>query len=160
VYVSKTALTDILSYLLVSVGSSTFQLHDSLGSRRACLEAGFSSSIGDRVWGAYYRKAALCCAFFELEKRLNAKDIHKVIFRVHCGKFLSRKAVHNWVEKFSQGRSNVADDARPGAELAKTIIKRLLCGGFRHVGNAMGQVYQCSWRIFREINVLLLQFRM
>jgi hypothetical protein len=27
---------------------------------------------------------------------------------------LSRKAVHNWVKKFSQGRSKVADDARPG----------------------------------------------
>jgi transposase len=27
---------------------------------------------------------------------------------------LSRKTVHNWVEKFSQGRSKVADDARPG----------------------------------------------
>jgi hypothetical protein len=26
---------------------------------------------------------------------------------------LSRKAVHNWVEKFSQGRSKVAGDARP-----------------------------------------------
>jgi hypothetical protein len=30
------------------------------------------------------------------------------------GKCLSRKAVHNWVEKFSQGRWKVADDARPG----------------------------------------------
>jgi transposase len=26
---------------------------------------------------------------------------------------LARKAVHNWVEKFSQGRSKVADNARP-----------------------------------------------
>jgi hypothetical protein len=25
---------------------------------------------------------------------------------------LSRKAVHSWVEKFTQGRSKVADDAR------------------------------------------------
>jgi transposase len=29
-------------------------------------------------------------------------------------KCLSRKAVRNWVEKFSQGRSKVADVARPG----------------------------------------------
>jgi hypothetical protein len=42
----------------------------------------------------------------------------------------SRKAVHNWVEKFSQGRSKVADDARPGAEVAETTVKRLLDGGF------------------------------
>jgi hypothetical protein len=33
---------------------------------------------------------------------------------IYGGKFLSRKAVHIWVEKFSQGRSKVADDARPG----------------------------------------------
>jgi hypothetical protein len=29
---------------------------------------------------------------------------------VYGGKCLPRKAVHNWVEKFSQGRSEVADD--------------------------------------------------
>jgi transposase len=27
---------------------------------------------------------------------------------------LSRKKVHNWVEKFSQGHSKIADDAQPG----------------------------------------------
>jgi hypothetical protein len=32
------------------------------------------------------------------------------IFPVYGGKCLSRKPVHNWVEKFSQGRSKVADD--------------------------------------------------
>jgi hypothetical protein len=47
------------------------------------------------------------------EKGLNAKDIHKGMFPVHGGKGLSRKAVHNWVEKFSQGRPKVADDAQP-----------------------------------------------
>jgi hypothetical protein len=40
---------------------------------------------------------------------------------------LSREAVHNWVEKFSQGRSKVADDARSGAEVAEATIKKLLC---------------------------------
>jgi hypothetical protein len=38
------------------------------------------------------------------------------------------------VEKSSQGRWKVADDARPGAEVAVTIVKRLLCRGFRHTG--------------------------
>jgi hypothetical protein len=32
-------------------------------------------------------------------KGLNAKDIHKEIFPVQDGKCLSRKTVHNWVEK-------------------------------------------------------------
>jgi hypothetical protein len=36
------------------------------------------------------------------------------MFPVYGGKCLSRKAVHNWVEKFSQRRSNVAYYARPG----------------------------------------------
>jgi hypothetical protein len=37
-------------------------------------------------------------------KGLNAKDIHNEMFYVHGGKCLSRKAVHNLVEKFFQGR--------------------------------------------------------
>jgi hypothetical protein len=45
-------------------------------------------------------------------KGLNAKDIHKEKFPVYGWKCLPHKAVHNWVEKFSQGRSNVADEAR------------------------------------------------
>jgi hypothetical protein len=32
-------------------------------------------------------------------------------------------------------------------------VKRLLCCGFRRTGKAMGQVYQCWWRICREIDV-------
>jgi hypothetical protein len=46
-------------------------------------------------------------------KRTQCKDIHKEIFLVYGGKCLLRKAVHNWVDKFSQGLSKVADDARP-----------------------------------------------
>jgi hypothetical protein len=47
-------------------------------------------------------------------KGLNATDIHKEIFSVYGGKCLSRKVVHNWVEKFSQGLSKVADNTGPG----------------------------------------------
>jgi hypothetical protein len=36
---------------------------------------------------------------------------------------LSRKAVHNRVDKFSQGHSKIADDARSGAEVADTTVK-------------------------------------
>jgi hypothetical protein len=35
-------------------------------------------------------------------KGLNAKDIHKEMFPLYVGKSFSRKAVHYWVEKFSQ----------------------------------------------------------
>jgi hypothetical protein len=66
-------------------------------------------------------------------RKLNAKDIHKEMFPVYGGKCLSPKAVHNWVDKFSQGRLKVADDARPSAEVAETC-------GFRRTGKAI-QVY-------------------
>jgi hypothetical protein len=84
-------------------------------------------------------------------KRHSAKDVHKEIFRVYCGKCLSLKAVHDWVEKFSQGRSNITD--------GETKDKRLLCCGFRRNGKAMGQVYQYRWRIRREMNVFFFQVR-
>jgi hypothetical protein len=40
------------------------------------------------------------------------------MFPVYGGKCLSRKTIYSWVEKFSQWRSKVAYDARPGAEVA------------------------------------------
>jgi hypothetical protein len=47
---------------------------------------------------------------------------------VYCGKCLSLKAVHSLVEKISQGRSKVTDDARLGAEAAaagfEAVVKR------------------------------------
>jgi hypothetical protein len=39
------------------------------------------------------------------------------MFPVYYGKCLSRKAVHNWIEKFSQQRSKIADDARPAGHV-------------------------------------------
>jgi hypothetical protein len=52
-------------------------------------------------------------------KGLSAKYIHEEMFPVCGAKCLSRKTVHSWVEKFSQGRSQVAVDARPGAQVAE-----------------------------------------
>jgi hypothetical protein len=48
-------------------------------------------------------------------KELNAEDVRKETCIVYNGKCLTRKAIHSRVEKFSEGRSKVADDARPGA---------------------------------------------
>jgi transposase len=61
-------------------------------------------------------------------KGLNVNDVHKEMFPVYVGKCLSRKAIHNWIEKFPQGRSKVADDARPGrpVEIAtQSIVQRV-----------------------------------
>jgi hypothetical protein len=44
--------------------------------------------------------------------------------------------------------------------VAEKRVKRLLLCGFRRTGKAMGQVYQCWWRICREINVFLSHVRL
>jgi hypothetical protein len=49
--------------------------------------------------------------------------IHKEIFSFYGEKCFSRKAVHVLVEKFCQGRSKVADDARPGRPVE--IVQRM-----------------------------------
>jgi hypothetical protein len=38
-------------------------------------------------------------------------------------------------------------------------LKRLLCCGFRRTGKAMGQFYQCWWRVYGEINVFFPRFQ-
>jgi hypothetical protein len=74
--------------------------------------------------------------------------------RLFIEKCLLRKVAHNWVEKFSHGSSKFAGDDRPGADVAETTVRRLVCCGFRRAGKAMGQVYQCWWRTCQEINVI------
>jgi hypothetical protein len=80
------------------------------------------------------------------------------MFPVYGEKGLSRKAVHNWVEKFSQKRSKAADDARPSAEVAETTVRILLCCGLRRTGKAMGQVYQCWWRICKDMYLPMFEY--
>jgi hypothetical protein len=48
---SKTAITHVVDFLCVSLGSSIVWLHDSLGNRHACArsEADFCGQNGDRV---------------------------------------------------------------------------------------------------------------
>jgi hypothetical protein len=48
---SKTAVMDVICFLCESLGSSTVQLHDSLGTRSVCTcsEADLSSQNGDRA---------------------------------------------------------------------------------------------------------------
>jgi hypothetical protein len=44
---------DVRDFIFVSIDNSIVQLHDSLGSRRACLssEASFSRENDGRAWG-------------------------------------------------------------------------------------------------------------
>jgi hypothetical protein len=61
------------------------------------------------------------------------------MFHIYVGKCLSRKAFHNWVEKFSQER--YTRTVRPIEFMVETKVKVLACFGFRYPGKAMGQVY-------------------
>jgi hypothetical protein len=70
-------------------------------------------------------------------KELSVKDIPKEMFPVYGGKWPSRKAVHSWVQKSSQGRR----DRNGGAEVAETTVKKLVFCGFRRNGKSIGQVY-------------------
>jgi hypothetical protein len=79
--------------------------------------------------------------------------IHKEMFPVHGGKCLSRKAVDNSVEKRGKRFADDEDVETEARKVSETRVKRLLCCGFRRTGKAMGQVYQCWWRICREISV-------
>jgi hypothetical protein len=142
---------DVIGFLCVSLGSSTVPLHDSLGTRhaRACSEAGFSSQNGSCAWGMYYRRRAFCYAFFcgqnDSMKRIFIKKCFLFTVGSVCRvkRFTSRWQMFRW---WRRGWNR-------GAEVAETTVKRFLCCGFRRTGKAMGHVYQCWWRICREINV-------
>jgi hypothetical protein len=94
------------------------------------------------------RKAAFSCAFFFMAKELTSKDIHKEMFTVgniyHVKRFItwlrnSLKDVWKSPVRCGSGRDNRQ--------------KTFLCSAFGRTGKAIGQVYQCWWRICREINV-------
>ena len=45
---------------------------------------------------------------------MEAKDIHKEMLPMYGEYCLSRQAVHNWVQKFSEGRTSIEDEHRAG----------------------------------------------
>jgi hypothetical protein len=61
---------------------------------------------------------------------LKAKDIHKEMFPAFGGKCLSRKAVHNWVKKFSHRCSKVADDRMEAWKWLRKQSKNFYAAGF------------------------------
>jgi hypothetical protein len=144
----------VIGFLCVSLGSSTVQLHDSLGSRRACSYSmeGFSSQNSYHAWGVYYRRVAFSCGF------CGQKDSMQRIFINRCFLFTVGSVCH--LKRFMTGSRNPLMDVENrrwcnrGAEVAETAVKWLLCWEFRRAGKAMRQVYQFWWRLCREISVL------
>jgi hypothetical protein len=140
---------DVISFQCLSLGSSTVQLCDSLGIRYAyaCSETGINNQNGACAWGVYYRRAAFYCAFFCGQK----DSVHRIFIK-KCSLFMLEVCIA-W-----SGSTFVADISLMTKRLKRRFgiggdNKRLRCFGFRRTGKAMGQVYQCCWRICREINV-------
>jgi len=45
---------------------------------------------------------------------MEAKDIHKEMLSMYGEHCLSRQAVHNWVQKFSEGQTSIKDEHQAG----------------------------------------------
>ena len=45
---------------------------------------------------------------------MEAKDIHKEMLPMYGEHCLSRQVVHNWVQKFSEGRTSIEEEHRAG----------------------------------------------
>jgi len=88
--------------------------------------------------------------FFVGKKRKEAKDNHKEMLPM-CGEHcLSRQAVHNWVQKFSEGRTTIEDEHRAGRPVEIATPETLQCvediirGG---TCETVGQVFKFVWRL-------------
>jgi hypothetical protein len=132
----------VMGFRHVSLGSSTVQLHDSLGSRRACAysETGLGSQKGERVRGMYYRRTALCCPSF-VGKRTKCKGLSQRNVSSLQWEAFSREVVHIWVANVSLMTKMLK---RRCGNLSKTSML-----GFGRTGKATGQIYQCWRRICR-----------
>jgi hypothetical protein len=143
---------DVIGFLCVPLGSSSFMTVQ-VADAHAHIQWLVSVVKKETRFEEYTTEKQLSVVRFLWARGPTAKDIYKEMFLVYGGKCLSHKVVHNWIEKFSQGHSKVADDAQPGHPVEILTVKRLLlCSGFRSTGTAMAQVYECWWRICQEIH--------
>jgi hypothetical protein len=75
-------------------------------------------------------KISVLLCFFCGQKDSMLRIFIKKCFLVYGGKCLSRKAVHSWVEKFSQGCSKVADDETELRKWLRQESKHFYAAGF------------------------------
>ena len=64
-------------------------------------------------------------------KNMEAKDIHKEMLPMYGEHCLSRQAVHNWVQKFSEGRTSIEDEHRVGRITFRQQPKEFFAAGFQ-----------------------------
>jgi hypothetical protein len=111
---------DVIGFLCVSLVWSTVQLHDSSGSRRACIcsEAGFSSQNGDRVSGCTTEEQGSVVRFFLWADGLDAKDIYKDMFPIYGGSVCNAK-------RFTTGSITFLKDVRKSQMMPHQVRKWL-----------------------------------
>ena len=85
---------------------------------------------------------------------MEAKDIHKEMLPMYGEHCLSRQAVHNWVQKFSEGRTSIEDEHRAGRPVVPTATKRIFRRRFPGTCETVGQVFKSVWSLCRKINVV------
>jgi hypothetical protein len=101
----------------------------------------------------YYWRAASYCAFFCGENGSTQRKFIKKFFLFTVGSVCRVKLVTTGWQMFCWWRG-----WNGCAELAETTDKRLLCCGFRRTGKAMGQMYQCWWRLCQGSNITCCMF--
>ena len=67
-------------------------------------------------------------------KNMEAKDIHKEMLPMYVEHCLSRQAVHNWVQKFSEGRTSIEDEHRAVREWFRQQPKEFFAARFQGLG--------------------------
>ena len=78
----------------------------------------------------YQDRTAWPCSFL-WAKTMEAKDIHKEMLPMYGEHCLSRQAVHNWVQKFSEWRTSVEDEHRVGRITFRQQPKEFFATGFQ-----------------------------
>jgi hypothetical protein len=71
-----------------------------------------------------------------------AKDIHKEMLPMYGKRCLSRQAVHNWVQKFSEGRTSIEGEHLAVCACFSTATTRILRRRFPGTSETVGQVFK------------------
>jgi len=97
-------------------------------------------------------------------QKMEAKHIHKEILPMYGEHCLSRQAVYNWVQKFSEGWTSIEDEHRAGrtVEIAtpvtfsasKTSSEQRGGSPFPETCETVGQVFKFVWRLCWKIDVV------
>ena len=91
-------------------------------------------------------------------KNMEAKNIHKEMLPMYGEHCLSRQAVHNWVQKLSEGWTRTLSWRSCGwkssARVVSTATKRIFHRRFPGTCETVGQVFKSVCRLCWKINIV------